>query len=179
MRAEAERPKLVLWLGSNIGNFERSEAAAFLGQVRGTMTSADRLLVGIDLRKDRAVLEAAYDDAQGVTAEFNLNLLARINRELDGRFDLREFRHRAVYDEEAGRVEIYLVSTCSQRVAHRPLGLEVDFAAGEAMHTENSYKYSLVEIDSLARAAGLTLDRRWLDAGERFSLNLFEPTAGD
>src|SRR5207302_1583396 len=107
-------PRLILWLGSNIGNFERTEAAVFLGRVRRTMTPADRLLVGIDLRKERGVLEAAYDDAQGVTAEFNRNLLTRINRELRGHFDLSKFHHRAVYNDDVGRVEMYLVSTGSQ-----------------------------------------------------------------
>lgn len=173
LRAEAEQPKLILWLGSNIGNFERSAAATFLAQVRGTMAPADRLLVGIDMRKERTILEAAYNDAQGVSAEFNLNLLARINRELAGRFDLGKFRHRAIYDEAAGRVEMYLVSSCAQRVAIGRLGLEVEFAAGEAIHTENSYKYSWAEIDTLARAAGLRTEQRWLDAEGRFSLNLF------
>jgi uncharacterized SAM-dependent methyltransferase len=136
------------------------------------MTPEDRLLVGIDLRKDRAVLEAAYDDAQGVTAEFNLNLLRRINRELGGRFDLSRFRHRAVYNEEEGRVEMYLDSRCAQRVRIDRLGVEVEFAAGEAIHTENSYKYSLAEIEALAAAAGLRLEAQWLDGARRFSTNL-------
>lgn len=175
LRADADWPKLILWLGSNVGNFDRQEAAAFLKRVRGTMATADRLLVGIDLRKDRAVLEAAYDDAQGVTGAFNLNLLVRINRELDGHFDLANFRHRAVYQEEAGRVEMYLVSMGSQRVAIGRLGLDVEFAAGEAVHTENSYKYSLAEIDALTRSAGLRTEQRWLDEEGRFSLNLLAP----
>lgn len=173
VRSEADRPKLILWLGSNIGNFDRRQAAVFLKQVRSTMTRADRLLVGIDLRKDRAVLEAAYDDAQGVTSAFNLNLLARINRELDGHFDLAKFKHRAVYDEKAGRVEMFLVSTAAQRVTLDRLGLKVDFAAGEAVHTEDSYKYALEEIDALAETTGLALEQRWLDEERRFSLNLF------
>lgn len=173
LRADASQPKLILWLGSNIGNFERPAAAAFLAQVRGTMTPADRLLVGIDLRKDRRTLEAAYDDALGVTAAFNLNLLARINRELGGRFDLSKFRHRAVYNEPEGRVEMYLVSTADQRVPLGRLGLDLEFTAGEAVHTENSYKYSPAEIEELTRAAGLTTEHRWLDAEGRFSLNLF------
>lgn len=169
---ETDRPKLILWLGSNIGNLERDEAAAFLSQTRETMAASDRLLVGVDLRKDRAVLEPAYDDALGVTAQFNINLLARINRELGGEFDLAAFRHRAVYDEELGRIEMYLVSMCVQRVAIERLGLTVHFAAGEAIHTENSYKYSLGEIDAVATAAGLQIERQWLDPARRFSANL-------
>jgi dimethylhistidine N-methyltransferase len=172
-------PRLILWLGSNIGNFTRIEATKFLTGVARTLTPADRLLVGIDLRKERTVLEAAYDDAQGVTARFNLNLLARINRELSGHFDLTRFRHRTVYNEAMGCVEMYLDSTCRQRVTIDTLELAVDFAEGEAVHTENSYKYSPVEIDALATTAGLTIERRWLDAESRFSLNLFAPVSAN
>jgi len=162
-------PRLVLWLGSNIGNLERSEAAAFLARLRGLLSPGDRILVGIDLRKGRAVLEAAYDDAQGVTARFNLNLLARIDAELGGHFDLRAFRHRALYDEARGRVEMHLVSRRAQRVRIDALGTEVELAEGETIHTENSYKYSPDEIDELARASGLRIERRWLDGDRRFA----------
>lgn len=169
------RPKLVLWLGSNVGNFDRPEAAQFLRRVRATMSPRDRLLMGVDLRKDRAVLERAYDDARGVTAQFNLNLLARINRELDGHFDLTKFRHRAVYREDMGRIEMYLDSVCAQQVAIDRLGLKVPFAPGEAIHTENSYKYSFAEIEELAAGAGLSVEQRWLDNERRFSVNLLAP----
>ncbi len=178
LRAESDGrspAQLILWLGSNVGNYHRPEAAGFLRQVREMMTDADRLLVGIDLRKDRAVVEPAYDDSQGVTAEFNLNLLTRINRELGGRFDLEAFRHRAVYNEEAGRIEMYLVSTRAQRVAIQHPGLEIEFAAGEMIHTENSYKYSLAEVESLAVAAGLRIECQWLDSDSRFCANLLAP----
>jgi dimethylhistidine N-methyltransferase len=172
---DADRPRLVLWLGSNVGNFERSEAAAFLGRLRATLRECDRLLVGVDLRKERAILEAAYDDSQGVTARFNLNILARINRELGGSFDLGSFRHVARYDETQGRVEMHLESRRPQRVGIAALGLAVPFAPGERIHTENSYKYSLVEIDALAAAAGLRITHRWLDGDGRFSANLLAP----
>jgi len=175
LQVETERRKLILWLGSNVRNLDRPEAARFLCQVNSTMTPWDRLLVGIDMRKDRAVLERAYDDAQGVTARFNLNLLARINTELGGGFDLSTFRHRAVYDEELGRVEMHLESVTAQRVRVEHLHLEVDFEAGETIHTENSYKYSSAEIASLCRAAGLRVERQWSDAEGRFSLNLLAP----
>jgi L-histidine N-alpha-methyltransferase len=175
LKKETDRPKLVLWLGSNIGNFERAEAAAFLRRVGETLAAGDALLVGIDLRKERAVLEPAYDDSRGVTAAFNRNLLVRINRELGGHFDLGAFRHRAVYNEGEGRVEMYLVSTRAQRVAVHRLCLEVAFADGEAIHTENSYKYSPAEIGALAGAARLRLERQWFDAERRFSVNLFAP----
>jgi len=165
----APAPRLVLWLGSNIGNLERSEAAAFLSRLRGLLSPGDRILVGIDLRKARAALEAAYDDAQGVTARFNLNLLARIDAELGGTFDLRAFRHRASYDEERGRVEMHLVSRRAQRVRLDALGMEVELAEGEAIHTENSYKYSPDEIGTLVRDSGLRIERRWIDGGRRFA----------
>jgi dimethylhistidine N-methyltransferase len=173
--AESQNPKLVLWLGSNIGNFDRPAAVSFLRDLRDRITGHDRLLIGIDLRKDRRILEMAYDDSSGITARFNLNLLARINRELGGHFDLNAFHHRAVYDEDQGRIEMYLVSRRSQQIAIERLGIEVAFEAGEAIHTENSYKYSLAEIDALATRAGLVMERRWLDRRELFSLNLLRP----
>jgi L-histidine N-alpha-methyltransferase len=172
LRAETDRPKLILWLGSNIGNFDRPDAVRFLGQVRAAMTAADRLLIGVDLRKDKAILEAAYDDDAGVTAAFNLNLLARINRELDGTFDLCAFQHRAIYDEVEGRIEMYLVSTRPQRVRIGQLGLEIAFAADEMVHTENSYKYSPAEIADLGTAAGLAIEHSYFDAEGRFCLCL-------
>jgi dimethylhistidine N-methyltransferase len=172
LQTESAGTKLILWLGSNIGNFDRAEAASFLRRLREMLTVTDRVLVGFDLRKDRAVLEAAYDDAAGVTAAFNRNLLARINHELDGNFDLSAFQHRASYNTELGRIEMYLVSARSQRVTIGRLRLEVAFAAGETVHTENSYKYSLAEIDALAQASGLHTERCWQDAEGRFSLHL-------
>lgn len=172
LNGEADAPKLILWLGSNIGNLDRAEAAQFLGRVGGLMSPADRLLVTIDLRKDREVLRRAYDDSRGVTARFNLNLLTRINRELGAHFDLGAFRHRAVYNEEPGRIEMYLVSTCSQQVPIDDLGIEVHLAEGEAIHTEDSYKYSLAEIASLAKTAGLSVERQWFDGNRQLSVNL-------
>jgi dimethylhistidine N-methyltransferase len=170
--AETQRPKLIVWLGSTMGNLQHEEAIGFLKGVRQSMAPADRMLVGIDLRKDPDALEAAYDDAQGVTARFTLNLLERINRELGGHFDLRHFFHRAVYHEPAGRVAIDLVSTRAQRVAVDELELEFEFAEGEAVHVEDSFKYSAQEIGALTAAAGLGVDRSWQDAAARFSLSL-------
>jgi dimethylhistidine N-methyltransferase len=168
--------KLILWLGSNIGNLERQDAANFLHRIRATLGPSDSVLVGIDLRKDQAVLEAAYDDACGVTAAFNRNLLARVNAEIGGHFNPRSFRHRAHYDVDVGRIEMYLVSDRKQHVAIDKLGLGISFAAGEAIHTENSYKYSAAEIERLASTSGMRLQQTWLDAESRFSLNLFIPS---
>src|SRR5262245_13637761 len=177
LQSESDRPRLILWLGSNIGNFTRTEAATFLRRIQGTMTPADRMLVGVDLRKDRAVLEPAYDDAAGVTAAFNLNLLARINQELSGNFDLSAFQHRAIYNEDLGRIEMYLVSTRVQSATIEQIGLTVRFAAGETIHTENSYKYSLAEMKALATAAGLHDQCAWQDTAGQFSLHVLqEPT---
>src|SRR5262249_7145546 len=144
----------------------------FLRGIRATLQPGDGCFIGIDLRKDRAALEAAYDDPCGVTAAFNLNMLGRINRQLGGDFELRSFRHCAVYDEAEGRVEMYLVSAIAQRIHLDWLGLDVEFASGEAIHTENSYKYSIAEIDSLAERAGLRVAARWLDDAGQFSSNL-------
>src|SRR5260370_15157191 len=171
---ETVGPKLVLWLGSSIGNLDRTRAAAFLRRVRGMLGPSDRLLVGIDLRKSPKILERADDDAQGVTGQFNRTLLGRINRELGGRFDLSTFRHWIRYDEDEGRVGMYLESQCNQVVPIAGLGEEFSFRAGERIHTENSYKYSLSEIERLASAANLLLSQRWFDRAHLFSLNLFE-----
>ncbi len=170
---DSHRKTLALFLGSNVGNFDPAEAVEFLRAVRRVLRRGDALLLGADLKKHPAILEAAYDDALGVTAAFNLNLLARINRELEADFDLRAFRHRAVYNEEAGRVEVYTVSLRRQCVRVRALELEVEFEEGERLHTENSYKYDLVGLTKLAEATGFELARTWLDAREQFSSNLF------
>jgi L-histidine Nalpha-methyltransferase len=164
---------LALFLGSNIGNFDRAEAGNFLRVLRGALRVGDALLLGADLKKERAVLEAAYDDALGVTAAFNLNLLARINRELEADFNLRAFRHHVRYDEEEGRIEIYLESLRAQTVRLCKLELEVQFAEGERIHTENSYKYAPSDLSRLATDNGFTLSRTWLDSMGRFSSNLF------
>jgi len=166
------RRTLALFLGSNISNFDSDEALRFLRALRSVLQKGDALLLGADLKKDPAVLEAAYNDALGVTSAFNLNVLARINRELGGTFDLRAFRHRAFYNEVMGRIEIYIESLTDQRVRIEQLDLEVDFAAGELIHTENSYKYDKASIARLAETTGFKLSRTWLDSQERFSSNL-------
>lgn len=171
--ARSEQPVVVAWLGSNVGNFGRSAAIRFLRDVRIRLQETDRLLIGVDLRKDARVLERAYDDDAGVTASFNLNLLGRINRELDGHFDLRAFAHRAVYREIEGRVELGLQSLEDQEIPIDALDCVVKLQKDEMIHTEDSYKYSLAEIDTLASAAGFRVAGRWLDAAQRYSLNLF------
>ncbi len=163
---------LALFLGSNISNFDPSEALRFLMALRSMLSAGDAHLLGADLKKDKQTLEAAYNDALGVTAAFNLNVLARINRELGGEFNLRNFSHLAFYNEEAGRIEIYIESCCDQTVAIKQLEIQVQFAAGEQIHTENSYKYDLTDIAYLATQTGFKLERTWLDSEKRFSSNL-------
>jgi L-histidine N-alpha-methyltransferase len=163
---------LALFLGSNIGNFNADEAERFLRALRSILRFGDALLLGADLKKDRAVLEAAYDDSLGITAAFNLNLLVRINRELGANFNVRAFRHSATYNAEHGRIEVYIESLREQVVRIAALDMEVRFAEGERIHTEHSHKYDLHQLSELARATGFERSRTWLDSEERFSSNL-------
>lgn len=162
--------RLLYFPGSTIGNLTPGEAAAFLRAARGLAGAGGAMLVGVDLKKEAALLHAAYNDAAGVTAAFNLNLLQRINRELAGDFDLAQFRHVAFYNADAGRVEMHLESLRAQTVM--VAGQAHAFAAGERIHTENSYKYAVTEFAQLARQAGFSPEAAWTDAGQRFALHL-------
>lgn len=161
--------RVVYFPGSTIGNLTPEEAQAFLRMSRGQVGRGGAMLVGVDLKKDANLLHAAYNDAQGVTAAFNLNLLARINRELGGDFDLRRFRHYAFYNAALGRIEMHLVSLAAQAV--RVGRYRFEFSAGESIHTENSYKYSVDEFRALARRAGFRGEQLWLDRQGRFALH--------
>ena len=158
---------IVLFLGSSIGNLDPDDAAAMMRDLGSVLVPGDVLFLGADLRKPRAILEPAYDDALGVTAAFNLNLLARINRELGGAFDLATFAHRARYDETLGRIEMHLVSRVAQQV--RIGEYEVTFAAGESIHTESSYKHDDATLHALATAGGFAIERQWTDANGWFA----------
>ena len=170
----AER-KLVLFLGSSIGNFEPREARSFLKTLRDGLGEDDALLIGFDLQKDRSILEPAYDDASGVTARFNLNILTRINRDLGGEFELSSFRHRANYNQEAGRMEMHLVSRKTQRVAIRRLEETFAFAEGESIHTESSYKYTVPLIEDIAANTRFRVGRVFTDPKHWYALALFFP----
>ncbi|MFO8154219.1 L-histidine N(alpha)-methyltransferase [Thioalkalivibrio sp.] len=170
-----EGPRVAFFPGSSIGNFDPEHAVEFIAAVADLVGPGGHFLIGVDLRKEKALLEAAYDDAQGVTAAFNLNLLERINRELGGDFDLQHWRHRAVYNENEGRVEMHLVSARNQRV--RIEDEVFDFATGETIHTENSYKYGLDEFEGLARRAGMETVGVWTDQRGLFSVHLLRNTA--
>jgi dimethylhistidine N-methyltransferase len=162
----ARAPRLVYFPGSTIGNLTPEEAHAFLVMTRG---QAARMLVGVDLRKDANVLHAAYNDSRRITAAFNSNLLARINRELGADFDLKRFAHYAFYNAAAGRIEMHLVSLARQTVRigrHR-----FHFDAGESIHTENSYKYSVEGFRALAARAGYEAKKLWTDAKGLFALH--------
>jgi dimethylhistidine N-methyltransferase len=163
---------VAVFLGSNIGNFGRDESRQFLLAVRRLLQPDDALLLGADLKKSPQVLLPAYDDALGVTAAFNLNLLARINRELDGDFDVRQFAHNATYNEQHGRVEMWLVSRTGQRVRIQAIDLEVSFDIGEGIHTENSYKFDLGQLSQLARETGFVFSKTWFDVARLFSFSL-------
>lgn len=166
-------PMLVLFLGSNIGNFDASEARAFLRALRECLRPGDALLVGADLRKPARQLLAAYDDEAGVTAAFNLNLLGRINRELGGRFNLRSFRHEARWCDRESRVEMHLVSLADQVVRIAGCGIDVPFTAGETIWTESSYKFDAGQLDALAAEAGFQPMARWTSEGWAFAESLW------
>ncbi|HYW53485.1 MAG TPA: L-histidine N(alpha)-methyltransferase [Candidatus Elarobacter sp.] len=164
---------LALFLGSNIGNFEPAEARELLRLLAAARHPGDGLLIGYDLKKDPSILELAYDDPTGVTAAFNKNLLARMNRELGADFDLAAFRFRARWNEACGAVESFLVSEREQQVRIPGAELTVDFAAGDAVHTESSYKFTREEIVALAHACGFTEKTTYSDTAARYALSLF------
>jgi dimethylhistidine N-methyltransferase len=158
---------VILFLGSSIGNLDPAAAGAMLANLRTALTPGDALFLGADLRKSPSILEPAYDDPLGVTAAFNRNLLVRINRDLDGTFDLASFAHRAFYNVAEGRIEMHLVSRIAQRVLID--GYEVAFDEGESIHTENSHKYDGAALAALAAAGHFRVERRWTDSNGYFA----------
>jgi L-histidine Nalpha-methyltransferase len=164
--------KLVLYLGSSIGNFELPAAIDMLCSVHSELSPGDALLLGTDLAKNSAILVPAYDDAQNVTAEFNKNILHRINRELDASFDLDSFRHVAKWNASQSRMEMHLESLQPQIVNLRSLNLHVRFANRERIHTENSYKYTLPGVREMLNTAGFSPGKTWLDRKKWFALHL-------
>lgn len=165
--------RLLMFLGSTIGNLTPAECDAFLSMVRGALDSGDHFLVGFDLRKDIAVIEAAYNDAKGVTAAFNLNMLGHLNRRFDGDFDLGRFAHKAFYNGAEHQIEMHLESLDEQRVRLGALDFEVDFAPGETVRTEISRKFDLDEMAGVFGAKGLQMVESWTDAKRWFGLALF------
>jgi dimethylhistidine N-methyltransferase len=162
-------PKVGFFPGSTLGNFEPHEACSFLRSAREILGHAAQMVIGVDLEKDERVLYDAYNDKAGVTARFNLNVLHRINRELGGNFDLSAFTHRAIYNRDRHRIEMHLIGRKAQTV--RVLGRSFSFRAGESIHTESSYKYSLERFAALARGSGWTPRATWTDAADMFSVH--------
>ena len=172
-RRSPEQRLLVMFLGSNLGNFDRAPARAFLAGVRRHLAPDDALLLGTDLVKPEATLLAAYDDAAGVTAAFNLNLLARLNRELGADFDLRRFRHQARWSAAERRIEMHLASQVRQRVTIAEIGLGVSFERNESIWTESSHKFTLAELPEMAAGAGFIPAAQWVDDEWPFAENLW------
>jgi dimethylhistidine N-methyltransferase len=170
---------LVLFLGGNIGNFERPKAEEFLRQVRRCLRPGDGLLVATDLEKPATQLIAAYDDPIGVTASFNRNLLARINRELDADFALSQFRHLALYNKEEQRIEMHLESTVDQTVTIRKADLTVSFRKGETIWTESSHRYREEELPEIAERTGFYCEVQWVDHEWPFAQSLFVADEGE
>jgi dimethylhistidine N-methyltransferase len=167
--AVRDMPKVGFFPGSTLGNFEPHEASAFMRSAREILGQGAQMVIGVDLEKDERVLYDAYNDAAGVTARFNLNVMVRINRELGGNFDTGAFIHRAIYNRERHRIEMHLISKKAQTV--RVLGRSFSFRPGETIHTETSYKYSLDRFTALARGSGWTPVESWTDAAGMFSVH--------
>ena len=176
MKSDAASPTLVLLLGSNIGNFSEPDALSLLQTIRAAMGPGDSFLMGVDLVKPEDELRQAYDDPLGVSAAFNLNVLLRINRELGGNFDLRAFRHHAVWNAASSRMDMYLVSTRKQRVRIAGVDLEFDLRDGEAVWTESSYKYTPDGLIGQLGNSGFESMAQWIDRDAGFALTLARTT---
>jgi len=167
-----DKNNLIIFLGSSFGNFSPSDGRTFLKKINSTMKPGDLFLIGLDLVKDSHILESAYDDAQGVTAEFNLNVLSRINDELDADFNLDNFAHYSTYNKEDQRIEMYLKSLVNQSVIISKSNLSLNLEKNELIHTEYSHKYTLEQIKILLESSGFKINHTWLDDNTHFSLTL-------
>ena len=167
-----DKKNLIIFLGSSFGNFSPNDGYRFLEKIYATMKSGDLFLIGLDLVKDKQVLESAYDDSQGVTSEFNLNVLSRINDELDADFDLENFEHHAIYNNEDQRIEMYLKSLVNQSVMISKSNLLLNLEKDELIHTEHSHKYKLSQINDMFNKIGFKIKQTWLDDKNYFSLTL-------
>jgi L-histidine N-alpha-methyltransferase len=167
--------KLIVFFGSSIGNFEIEEARDFLKSLRNNMANDDFLLVGFDLVKEKALLEAAYNDRNGVTAKFNLNLLNRINKELGGNFILENYSHKSFYNEKKQRMEMHIVADCNQEVFISSINKKLTLSKNETIHTENSHKYRREDIEQMAVRTGFSIEREFCDKNNWFDLVLLKP----
>ena len=167
--------RLIIFLGSSIGNFEMDEARNFLKDIRMNISNDDFLLIGFDLRKDISIIESAYNDNNGITSNFNLNLLNRINRELGANFNLENFYHKAFFNEEEKRIEMHIVSKKDQKVFISTLKKEIEFKKNETIHTENSYKFEKDDINFLINRAGFYIEKEFSDENSWYELVLLKP----
>ena len=167
-----DNKNLIIFLGSSFGNFTPDDGKLFLEKIFSTMNSGDLFLIGLDLVKDKNILEAAYDDSQGITAKFNLNVLSRINDELDADFNINNFSHYSIYNETDQRIEMNLKSLVSQSVIIAKSNLSLNFNKDELIHTEYSHKYHASQIKKLLTDVGFTIKNIWLDDKKYFSLTL-------
>lgn len=170
----SEKPKVVLFLGANIGNFSATEAAAFLKQLKNSLNKGDFLLLGMDLVKNPNVILDAYSDSKGVTANFNYNLLQRINDELDANFYIEKFMHQATYNPQTGETKSYLISKEKQKIEIKALSLTIYFNAWESIYTEVSQKFSFSQIESIAKETGFEIQKHFLDSKEYFTNTLWK-----
>lgn len=169
-----EKQNLIAFLGSSFGNFEESEGESFLRTINSFMKDSDLFLIGLDLVKDKSILEKAYDDSKGITAKFNLNVLTRINSELGANFDLNEFSHVSLFNKEKNRIEMYLKSKTKQTIQIKLLGIEVSLEKNELIHTENSYKYTVPVIKNLFEKTNFSIKQVWTDHNNNYSLILVQ-----
>jgi len=167
-----DKPNLITFLGSSFGNFNQNEGMKFLQKINNLMKSNDLFLIGLDLKKDQNILHSAYNDSQKTTAKFNLNVLKRINDELGADFNLENFEHHAIYDEEKGRIEMYLRSLSEQSITIQKSALSVTFSKDELIHTENSHKFSIHQINSFLKESNFEKLEIWFDSKNYYSLVL-------
>ena len=172
LKSYDDKKNLILFLGSSFGNFTPDDGKLFLEKIFSTMKSGDLFLIGLDLVKDKNILESAYDDSQGITAKFNLNVLSRINDELDADFDINNFSHYSIYNENDQRIEMNLKSLVSQSVIIGKSNLSLNLDKGELIHTEYSHKYHISQIKKLLSDVGFEFKNMWLDDEKHFSLTL-------
>lgn len=178
MKNNIPKNKLIIFLGSSIGNFDPKEAKNFLYSLKRYIRQEDALLIGIDLEKDKRILDKAYNDKMGITAKFNLNILARINRELDGEFKLSSFEHKSFYNIHEHRIEMHLESKLDQEVRVGAIKKTFHFKKGETIHTENSYKYSQNNLNELVKNAGLEMIQSFTDRKKQYTLILLKKVSG-
>lgn len=167
-----DTPNLIAFLGSSFGNFSETDGNNFLKQINSSMKDSDYFLIGLDLVKEKEILENAYDDTKGITAKFNLNVLSRINEELDGNFDLDNFSHHAIFNESEQRIEMYLKSSSNHSVTIPKSNLKIDFQEDELIHTEHSHKYTIPQIEKMLENAGFDINRIWQDEKRHYALIL-------